>query len=166
MGVAFSFPGSSYSDSGTINYRSTETLYFNEYWYEYEKVDAGTTMTFNIQSTPGVVSFAIADHPFDDFGLTTTIHGENYSITLQPNYYEYYTIFLRSGSTVQYDFNSSSEVDFFIADIQEFNDWYYSEPTSLYYESTSLNDSGEYSVGYTEDIYLVWYNSGNSSDRV
>jgi len=164
MGVAFSFPGSSYSDSGTINYRSTETLYFNEYWYEYEKVDAGTTMTFNIQSTPGVVSFAIADHPFEDFGLTTATGESNYSITLQPNYYEYYTIFLRSGSTVQYDFNSSAEVDFFISDIQEFNDWYYSEPTTLYYESTSLNDTGEYSVGYTEDVYLVWYNGGNSSD--
>ena len=60
MGVAFSFPGSSYTDSGNINYRSTETLYFNEYWYEYETVDAGTTMTFSIQSTPGVVSFAMS----------------------------------------------------------------------------------------------------------
>ncbi len=164
MGVAFAFPGSSYTDSGNVNYRSTETLFFNEYWYEYERVDAGSTMTFSVQSTPGVVSFAIADHPFDDFGLTTATGEYNYSITLQPNYYEYYTIFLRSGSTVQYDFNSSAEVDFFIADIQEFNDWYYSEPTNLYYESTSLNDSGEYSIGTTEDVYLVWYNSGNSSD--
>lgn len=164
MGVAFSFPGSSYTDSGNINYRSTETLYFNEYWYEYETVDAGTTMTFSIDSTPGVVSFAIADHPFDEFGLTTVTGEVNYSITLQSNYFEYYSIFLRSGSTVQYDFNSSSEVEFFIADIQEFNDWYYSEPAQFYYESTSLNDSGEYSVGYTEDVCLVWYNSGNSSD--
>ena len=92
MGVAFAFPGSSYDASGTINYRSTETLYFNEYWYEFERVDAGSTMTFTIQSTPDVVSFAIADHPFEDFPLTTKTGEGNYSIDLQPNYYEYYSV--------------------------------------------------------------------------
>ncbi len=164
LGVAFAFPGSSYDDSGTVNYRSTETLNFNEYWYEYENIDSGSTMTFTIQSSPGVVSFAIADHPFDDFGLTTKTGGGNYSITLQPNYYEYYSIFLRSGSSVQFDFNSSAAVDFFIVNIQNFNNWYYGESTQFYYENTGDFDSGEYFVGNTEDVYLVWYNGDSSSN--
>jgi len=165
MGVAFAFPGSSYDSTGTVNYRSTETLYFNEYWYEYEKIDAGSTMTFSIQSTPGVVSFAIDDHPFDDFSLTTKTGEINYSINLQPNYYEYYTIYLRRGSTIQYDFNASESVDFFITDIQEFNDWYYEESAQFYYESTTVNDSGAYSIENTEDVYMVWYN-GNSTSNI
>ncbi|MHA1476034.1 MAG: zinc ribbon domain-containing protein [Promethearchaeota archaeon] len=164
MGVAFTFPGGSYTSSGTINYRSTETLYFNEYWYEFEDVDAGSTMTFTIQSSPDVVSFAIADHPFDDFPLTTKTGEGNYSINLVPNYYEYYSIYLRRDSTVQYEFNSSSAVDFFITDIDNFNSWYYEESTDFYYESTGDIDSGEYSIGTTEDVYLVWYNGGNSSN--
>jgi hypothetical protein len=163
MGVAFTFPGSSYSDSGTINYRSTETLYFNEYWYEYERVDAGSTMSFTIQSTSAPVSFVIADHPFDDFGTTTKTGGGNYSITLEPNYYEYYTMFIRSGSNIQYEFNSSLAVDFFITDLENFNDWYYSEPAQFDYSSTTLLDSGDYSVSRTEDVYLVWYNANANS---
>ena len=65
---------------------------------------------------------------------------------------------------MQYDFNSSAEIDFFIVDIQNFNNWYYSESTQFYYESTGDIDSGEYFVGNTEDVYLVWYNGYNSSD--
>ena len=165
MGVAFAFPGSSYDASGTINYRSTETLYFNEYWYEYERVDAGTTMTFTIQSSSNVVSFAIADHPFDEFPLTTKTGGGNYSINLEPNEYQYYSLFLRWGSTIQYDFNSSLGVDFFITDLDNFNSWYYEESTQFYYEnSTTILDSDVFPVENTEDLYLVWYNSDNSSN--
>ncbi|QEE15546.1 zinc ribbon domain-containing protein [Promethearchaeum syntrophicum] len=165
MGVVFAFPGSSYDASGTVNYRSTETLYFNEYWYEYEKIDSGSSMTFTIQSSSEPVSFAIADHPFDDFPLTTKTSSGNFSIDLQPNYYEYYSIFLRSGSNVQFDFNASAEIDFFIVNIQEFNDWYYEDPTSFYYENANISaDVGTYYVGTTEDVYLVWYNNYNSSN--
>ena len=37
-GVAFAFPFSDADVDGTVNYRSTETLYFNEFWYEYEYI--------------------------------------------------------------------------------------------------------------------------------
>ncbi|GAH06062.1 unnamed protein product, partial [marine sediment metagenome] len=36
FGVAMWFPFSNGDANGDVNYRSTETLYFNEYWYEYE----------------------------------------------------------------------------------------------------------------------------------
>ena len=165
MGVAFAFPGSSYDASGTVNYRSTETLYFNEYWYEYESVDAGSTMTFSIPSSSDVVSFAIADHPFDEFPLTTKTGGGNYTINLVPNEYQYYSLFLRLGSTIQFDFNSSLAVDFFITDLDNFNNWYYEEGTDFYHENLNSSfDLGSYRVDTTEDLYLVWYNGYNASN--
>ncbi|MHA1720818.1 MAG: zinc ribbon domain-containing protein [Promethearchaeota archaeon] len=164
LGVAFTFPGTSYDSNGVINYRSTETLYFNEYWYEYEHLEAGSTITFSIQSSPDVVSFAIADHPFDQFPLTTKIGAGNYSISLESNEFQYYSQFFRAGSEISYDFNSSGSVDFFITDLDNFNNWYYEQPTNFYYEYSGVGDSGVYLIDNTEDLYLVWYNDVNSTN--
>ncbi|MEE9215061.1 MAG: hypothetical protein V3U54_09760, partial [Thermodesulfobacteriota bacterium] len=41
VGVSFWYPFSDADTNGLVNYRSTETLYFNEFWYEYENIEAG-----------------------------------------------------------------------------------------------------------------------------
>ncbi|MFX0037397.1 MAG: hypothetical protein ACFE9I_17380, partial [Candidatus Hermodarchaeota archaeon] len=63
-GVAFLFPFSDADIGGNVNYRSTETLYFNEFWYEYEYIEEGNDITFFVQSSMSVITFAIWDQPF------------------------------------------------------------------------------------------------------
>ncbi|MHA1933192.1 MAG: hypothetical protein ACW96X_11660, partial [Promethearchaeota archaeon] len=60
-GVTFLFPFSDADTNGYVNYRSTETLYFNEFWYEYEHIEAGNDITFSVDSSPSDITFAIWD---------------------------------------------------------------------------------------------------------
>ncbi|MHA1802994.1 MAG: hypothetical protein ACTSU4_00495, partial [Promethearchaeota archaeon] len=85
----------------TINYRSTETLYFDEYWYEYEKLKAGDTITFSVQSSGSLITFAIWDQPFENLPRITESGREEYSLELEMNHYVYYSFFLRGGSIIR-----------------------------------------------------------------
>jgi hypothetical protein len=48
LGVAMWFPFSSADTNGYVTYRSTETIYYNEYWYEYENIKAGNDITYSV----------------------------------------------------------------------------------------------------------------------
>jgi len=156
-----------FSKPGSITYRSTETLYFNEYWYYYEHIRAGNQINFNVQSSPSVISFAIWDQPFWNFPNTTKYGNEAASFQLTSNYYDFYSIFLRSGSTINYNFNTSDLVDFFIADANDLYLWNQGSSPSFYVDlqdTTSANDS--FIVPTAQDYYIVWNNEGASSVTV
>ena len=72
-GIALWFPFNTADTEGYVNYRSTETLYFNEYWYEYEYIKSGNEITYSVQSSPSLISFAIWDQPFENLPTTTKI---------------------------------------------------------------------------------------------
>ncbi len=159
MGLALAFPFSGSNASGTINYRSTETLYFNEYWYEYETLEAGATITYDIQSSPAAVSFIIADHSFDSFdntGVETGVASDG--LTLQNNEYAYHGFYGDAGSEFTFSYTATDNIEFFVVDGYEFNVWLsYNTPTLLMRNTlSSYNDT--FSIDYATDVYLVWYN--------
>jgi hypothetical protein len=159
LGVAIAFPFSDTDASGVVNYRSVETLYFNEYWYEYEYVRQGNTITFSTQSSPSLISFAIWDSPFESLPTTTKFGSFTDQLSIQNNYYEYYSLFLRPDSIIEYLFNASNSIEFFIADGYNLNEWNLEGNPSFYeYTANTHGDSGSLSISEAKDYYLVWYN--------
>ena len=159
FGIALWFPFSNADPQGFVNYRSTETLYYNEYWYEYEYIEAGNDITYRIQSSPEVISFAIWNQPFETIPKTDLNGGISDSFTLQNNYYEYYSVYLKPGSSIDYDFNSTNTVDFFIADANQLYNWNQGGSPTFYRELTAVTTgTGSISISSARDYYLVWYN--------
>ncbi len=164
FGVAMWFPFSNVESNGTVNYRSTETLYFNEYWYEYEDINAGNDITYSIQSSPSLISFAIWDRPFESLPTTTKVGSDSDQLNLINNQYEYVGYYLKPGSTINYNFNASGQVDFFIASGQTLYDWNQGGSPSFYVdENDVLSATGVYNVLSARDYYIVWYNEGVST---
>ncbi len=165
-GVAFWFPFSNTNAVGYVNYRSTETLYFNEFWYEYEYTEAGQEITFSAQSSPGTITFALWNQPFENLHTTTEYIDIVNSASINPISSDYWAewLFLRAGSLILYDFNASANLDFFIADGYDFYNWYYGgSPVFPVSEINSDQSSGYYNIPTTQDYYLVWYNEGGST---
>ncbi len=159
-GVAFWFPFSNTDENGYVNYRSTETLYFNEFWYEYEYTESGQQITYSFYSNQSDITFAIWNQPFENLPVTTVPINIMNSETIIPGAYWSEWLFLRSTSEIQYWFNTSDEIDFFIADGYNFYNWYYDigSPTFAVDEHTNQS-SGTYYVPSTQDYYLVWENN-------
>jgi hypothetical protein len=167
VGIALWFPFSSANTDGTVNYRSTETLYFNEYWYEYENIKAGNDITYSIQSSPSLISFAIWDRPFEDLTTTTRFGNDTDQLVLTNNWYEYMQYYLKPGSSIIYNFNASSQIDFFIASGQALYDWNLGGSPSFYVDEPNVDQGfGVYDVLSARDYYLVWYNDGVSTVTV
>jgi RNA polymerase subunit RPABC4/transcription elongation factor Spt4 len=167
FGVALWFPFSNANTDGTVNYRSTETLYFNEYWYEYENIKTDNDITYSIQSSPSLISFAIWDRPFEDLPTTTKIGNDSDQHILTNNWYEYISYYLKPGSSIIYDYNASSQIDFFIASGQALYDWNLGGSPSFFVdESNVIQGSGVYNVLSAMDYYLVWFNDGLSTVTV
>ena len=163
----FWFPFSGADASGNVNYRSTETLYYNEYWYEYEYVGSGNTIEYSVDSDVSYITFAIWDEPFDNFGTKTVLGSSADIFSLQHNQYEYWWLFLKPGSTINYQFNSSGLVDFFIANSQQLSEWNAGFSPSFFEESNDVtNGTGIFVVPTTSDYYLVWYNEGGTAVNV
>ena len=167
VGVAIMFPFSNASTNGTVNYRSTETLYFNEYWYEYENIKDGNDITYSIQSSPSLISFAIWDRPFEDLPTTKKIVNDTYQLILINNQYDYISYYLKTGSSITYDYNASGQIDFFIASGQALYDWNAGGSPSFFVdESAVIQGNGVYNVLSAMDYYLVWFNDGLSTVTV
>ncbi|MFW9777200.1 MAG: zinc ribbon domain-containing protein [Candidatus Heimdallarchaeota archaeon] len=159
------FPFSNASTEGTVTYRDTQTLYYNEYWYESEHVGAGSSINYRVEAQ-SQVTFAIWDLPFEALP-TTTLNG-SYSeedMVVQGNHdYQYIGYFLRPGSELSYNFTvTGGAIEFFIADANDLNRWNNWEtiiPEVQYIGSDG--DIGTFDVDYAQDWYLVWYNSGSN----
>jgi len=164
LGVAFAFPFSEADTNGFVNYRSTETLYFNEFWYEYEYIEQGNNITYSIDSSPSDINFAIWNKPFESLPTFTMNISEVGPITLQNNEYQYVWMFLRPGSTIDYDFNTSGSVDFFIGDANDLYIWDQGGSPAFYVdESNTLAETGSLPITQARDYYVVWYNDGVSN---
>jgi flagellar basal body-associated protein FliL len=160
-GIALWFPFSNANTEGTVNYRSTETLYFNEYWYEYENIKEGNDITYSIQSLSSLISFAIWDQPFEDLPTTTKNGNDTDQLVLTNDWYEYIQYYLKPGSSITYNFNASSQIDFFIASGQDLYDWNLGGSPSFFVDSPNvIQGSDVYNVLSAMDYYLVWYNDG------
>jgi hypothetical protein len=159
------FPFSNASAEGTVTYRDTQTLYFNEYWYESEQVGEGRSIDYRVEAQ-SPVTFAIWDQPFENLP-TTTLNGmySESDMVVQGNHdYQYIGYFLRPGSEINYNFTvSGGVIDFFIADANDLNRWNNWETILPPVEHSASNgDLGTFNVDYAQDWYLVWYNSGST----
>ena len=164
LGIAFAFPFSEADENGFVNYRSTETLYFNEFWYEYEYIEQGNEITFSIDSTPSEINFAIWNKPFESFSTMIVNISEVGPITLQSGEYQYAWMFLRPDSIIDYDFNTSGSVDFFIGDANDVYIWDQGGSPSFYVdEPNTLAETGSLPISQAQDYYVVWFNDGVSS---
>ncbi len=162
-GVAFAFPFSNADADGYVNYRSTETLYFNEFWYEYENVEEGS-IDYSVQSLSSDLTFAIWNSPFENLP-THTIYSDVVDSRTIPGNEGYWAEwwYLRSGSEIQYEFNASGQIDFFIADGYDFYDWEQEGSPTFSWSETNVNQgSGTFVVSISQDYYIVWYNEGVS----
>jgi hypothetical protein len=160
-GVSFWYPFSDADTNGNVNYRSTETLYFNEFWYEYEYIETGNDITFSVQSSPSYITFAIWDRPFESLPTTEVVLDPVVGSKILPND-EYWTewLFLRPGSSIEYEFNASDQIHFFIADGYDFYWW---DPGTFFAGEISTNESsGLRSITSAADYNVVWYNDGGS----
>lgn len=163
-GMLTIFPFSSAEPNGNVNYRSTETLYHNEYWYEYEYIRGGNEISFNIESSPGVISFAIWDRSFEELPSVTREGNISLEFNLPTEWYEYRSFFLKPGSSVDYSFNSTGNIDFLIVNGDNANEWYYKRPyTSLKESSGVSSGTGFVNIVSADDYYLIWYNEAGSS---
>lgn len=150
-----------------VNYRSTETLYFNEYWYEREQLNAGNDITFSAQSSQSLITFAIWDQPFENLPTTTEKGEFDDTFTLENDYYQYYSIFLRKNSVIKYQFTSSKPIDFFIADGDQLYDWNEGDNPDFDVYLDNVNaDRGTYITSEAKDYYLVWYNEISSDTSI
>jgi hypothetical protein len=167
FGVSFWFPFSDADTNGFVNYRSTETLYFNEFWYEYEYIETGNDITFSVQSAPSDITFAIWNHPFESLPTTTVNIPVVGSESIASGNYWTEWLFLRPGSLIEYEFNASSPIDFFIADGTDFYWWDQgSSPTFHVDEANTNESSGFLSITSAHDYFIVWNNDGGTSVNV
>jgi hypothetical protein len=157
------YPFASSDANGLVTYQDTQTLYYNEYWYEREPMQQGQEIEYRVGAL-SEVQFLIWNQPFEQLPETRTLTG-NYSETgmvVQANHdYQYIGYFLRPGSQLSYSFNvtSSGDVEFFIADanaLNRWNNWETITPEQSYTGSDSYSNS--FTVPYAQDWYLVWYN--------
>ncbi|MFX1427728.1 MAG: zinc ribbon domain-containing protein, partial [Promethearchaeota archaeon] len=167
FGVAFIYPFSEADIDGYVNYRSTETLYFNEFWYEHEYIEQDNGIEYFVDSTPSPINFMIFDSPFEELSTTTLYISEVDSITvpdLPDEDYYYVWMFLRPGSTIDYSFNTSGAIDFFIGDGYDLYLWDQGGSPSFYVDEPSTTaETGSLSITQAGDYYVTWYNDGGSN---
>ncbi|MFX0013071.1 MAG: zinc ribbon domain-containing protein [Promethearchaeota archaeon] len=169
MGVAFWFPFTNASADGIVTYSDTQTLYYNEYWYEKEYLSSGQTIDYRVEAQ-SEVTFLIWNQPFENFPETVTRTGNyNESVTVYGNHdYQYLGYFLKQGSNLAFQFTvtSGGPIEFFIADADELNRWNNWETiypdVSFIASSEDPTVTGDFTIPYAQDWYLVWYNSGTS----
>ncbi|MHA1941390.1 MAG: zinc ribbon domain-containing protein [Candidatus Hodarchaeales archaeon] len=157
------YPFSNSSSTGIVTYQDTQTLGYNEYWYEREPMDQGQTIDYSVQAT-SEVTFLIWNMPFEMLPETRTLTG-SYSETnmkIASNHdYQFIGYFLKPGSQLTYQFNvtSGGSIDFFVADanmLNRWNNWETIVPVDSYNGPGSYDNS--ISIDYAQDWYLVWYN--------
>ena len=166
VGVGFWYPFSDADVNGNVNYRATETLYYNEFWYEFEFIEQGNDITINnIQSSIADINFGIWDRPFESLPTTSIVTTEIDSITLEDGEYNYVWFFLRPGSSIDYEFNSSGPVDFFIGDGNDLYSWDQGVSPVFYIDVPNSNGvtGTPLSIINADDYYVVWYNHGGSN---
>jgi predicted amidophosphoribosyltransferase len=155
------YPFASGDSNGTVSYRDSQTIGYNEYWYEREPMKQGQTIDYRVEAL-SEVTFLIWDQPFENLPENQDLTGSySESMIVQADHdYQYIGYFLKPGSELNYQFNvTGGEIDFFVADanaLNRWNNWETIIPEDDYTGSESF--TGSYTVEYAQDWYLVWYN--------
>ncbi|UCG01445.1 MAG: zinc ribbon domain-containing protein [Candidatus Heimdallarchaeota archaeon] len=168
IGVAFWYPFSNTSPSGVVTYSDTQTLFYNEYWYEKEYLSQGQSIDYRVEAQ-SEVTFLIWNQPFENFPLSdsplTGSYSENDMTVLGNHDYQYVGYFLKPGSRLDYQFNVTlgGPIEFFVTDANDLYRWNNWE-TIIFKDSYigSAGYSGGIDINYAQDYYLVWYNSGTN----
>jgi hypothetical protein len=169
LGVAFYYPfGGGVTSDGNVNYRSTEELGFNEYWYEYEDMPDGGDIHYLFSSSPGTISWAISDQSFEQLPTTTRYGRFDESASVAGNEgYEYVMLFLRPGSKIWWNFTAAAPIEFFIANAENMIEWNnYGSPTFIRHETDVTSSNSSINIYTAQDYYVVWYNDGASPINV
>jgi hypothetical protein len=166
MGVLIAYPFSSGDVHGTVNYRSTETVYFNEYWYENEKVKENSQITYELQSNPNPVSFIITNHPMSQFPVKTVHIPIQGQFEIAENEYFYYQQFLYYGSSIQFSYTANSSIDFLIVDGNNAGYWNENSYYKSYVEMIGPSNTGVALADASKDYYLIFYNPTNTTINV
>jgi len=165
-GVAFWYPFSNADLNGNVNYRSTEELYYNEYWYEYEYMDNSGQITYSVQSSSSNVMFAIWNQPFSSLPTTDRDGSVADSVILINNQYRYEQFYLKQGSTIHYDWNSTNTVEFYIFDWYGIYYWDQGSSGTHKVHLTGTTGDNTYVIPYADDYYVVWHNDVGGSITV
>jgi len=171
VGVALLFPFSDADVDGFVNYRSTETLYFDEFWYEYENIQTGNEITYEIHSLSSYITFAIWDHPFESLPIRNKPINIIKSIDLMeaPDYYPFWWewIYLKPGSSISYEFNASDQIDFYIMGYYDYDSFIQGGSLSFIISSENTDqDNGTLLINQTDDYFLIWSTDGVSPVEV
>ena len=168
LGMAFiPYPFSNSSSTGIVTYQDTETLRYNEYWYERESMEQGQTIDYNVQAQ-SEVTFLIWNKPFEELPQTQTLTGDysESNMRVGANHdYQYIGYFLKPGSELTYQFNvtAGGAIEFFVADANMLNSW---NNWETIFPIDSYTGAGSYSnnviIDYAQDWYLVWYNPSDT----
>lgn len=159
FGIGLWFPFTNADSNGNVIYRSTETIGYNEYWYEYEYAEANSEITYSVYSFPSTISFAIYDQPFENLPTYNKVGMSIDSFDLVYNQYEYYWLFLRPGSSIFCNFTADNPVDFFIANSYQLYEWNQGGNPTFFVDAPNITMAiGNLTIFEADDYYLVWYN--------
>ena len=160
------YPFTNASSDGVVNYSDTQTLNFNEYWYEKESMKSGQEIQYQLVDAYSSVTFMIWDEPFENFDTMQTITGNHSgTLTVQGDHdYQYLGFFLKPGSTLDVNFTTTDSLEFFIADATDLNRWNNWETiTPEIYDASTNGEIAHFTIPWAQDWYIVWYNPGSSS---
>lgn len=154
------------SNSQDITYSSTQTINYNEYFYESEYLAEGNTINYAVQAN-GPISFAIWNQPFSNFPQSSTRHSgsmsDSFTVATGDNY-QYESFYLYTGDSVSYHYSIQNYgLQFFIADGPNLQNWNNYQSATLYNQSNQNpgSYSGSFTAPHNQDWYLVWYNQGS-----
>lgn len=153
-----------------ITYRSTEMLYFDGNYSGFEYLREGDQISYSVQSDRAPISFGIWDRMFEELPVKIMDGGDNFQITLESNKYDFYSLYLRPGSSLLYNFTviSGNAICFFIANASSLYNWSQGVEYDFYYQITeTIGDFGNFSnIPKSQDYFLVWYNENLTTSIV
>jgi len=153
-----------------VTYRSTETLYFDGNYSGYEFLRQGDEISYSVHSNPTPISFGIWDQPFETLPTKTIHRGDYFQASIGSNEYDFYSLFLRPGSSIFYNFTvfSGSSIEFFIANGSGLYDWNQGgDPKFYFHINDTLEEFGNFSNVYnSQDYFLVWNNENLTNSTV
>lgn len=153
-----------------ITYRSTETLHFDENYSGFEYLRVGDEISYSVHSNPTPISFSIWDQPFEKLPTKTIHRGDYFQTSIGSNEYHFYSLFLRPGSSIFYNFTvfSGGPIEFFITNGSDLYGWNQGgDPNFYYHINNTLAEFGNFSNIYkSQDYFLVWNNENLTNSTV
>lgn len=153
-----------------VTYRSTEMLYFDGNYSGCEYLREGDQISYSVQSDSAPISFGIWDRMFNELPVKIVHGGDYFQTSLESNKYHFYSLFLRPGSSLFYNFTvvSGNPICFFIANASGLYNWSQGVDYDFYYQNNeTLGELGNFSnILKSQDYFLVWNNENLTTSIV